>query len=66
MNPIGDEGDWTQEFKERHTSRYRLTDKGRVQAEIAGKWVSVDRDLKNNFLKLPKNNLIDAFLCDYR
>eukprot|EP00029_Vermamoeba_vermiformis_P012741 TRINITY_DN7702_c0_g1_i1.p1 TRINITY_DN7702_c0_g1~~TRINITY_DN7702_c0_g1_i1.p1 ORF type:complete len:299 (-),score=101.36 TRINITY_DN7702_c0_g1_i1:13-909(-) len=35
----GDEGDWTQEFKERHTSRYRLTDKGRVQAEIAGKWV---------------------------
>jgi broad specificity phosphatase PhoE len=35
----GEQGDWTQEFKERHTSRYRLTDKGRVQAEIAGKWV---------------------------
>jgi hypothetical protein len=37
----GEQGDWTQEFKERHTSRYRLTDKGRVQAEIAGKWVSL-------------------------
>jgi len=35
----GDETDWTQEFKERHTSKYRLTDKGRKQAVIAGKWI---------------------------
>jgi len=35
----GDESDWSKDFKERHTSKYRLTDLGRRQAVVAGKWI---------------------------
>jgi len=35
----GDESDWGAAFKDRHTSKYRLTDFGRQQAVIAGKWI---------------------------
>ncbi|KYQ92772.1 phosphoglycerate mutase domain-containing protein [Tieghemostelium lacteum] len=35
----GDLSAYTPEFKEKHSSVYRLTDKGILQAKIAGKWV---------------------------
>jgi hypothetical protein len=36
----GDDSDWQNpDFRNRHTSRYRLSDKGRSQAQIAGQWV---------------------------
>jgi broad specificity phosphatase PhoE len=36
----GDESDWQNpDFRHRHTSRYRLSDKGRSQAQIAGQWI---------------------------
>jgi len=35
----GDDSLWTQNFSERHTSNYRLTDKGRDQAKEAGDWI---------------------------
>jgi len=34
-----DKSIWTEEFKKRHTSRYRLTDLGRDQAIATGKWI---------------------------
>jgi NAD+ kinase len=30
---------WTPEFKNRHTSNYKLTDLGRKQAQITGEWI---------------------------
>jgi len=48
----GDEGDWTDTFKERHTSKYRLTDIGRTQAKIAGRW------LKENV-----GDMFDRYYC---
>lgn len=35
----GDESDWSGEFGDRHTCRYRLTDRGREQGKIAGEWI---------------------------
>lgn len=35
----GDHSLYTEEFKRRHSSLWRLTDKGREQAEIAGMWI---------------------------
>eukprot|EP01094_Clydonella_sp_ATCC50884_P018419 TRINITY_DN3406_c1_g1_i1.p1 TRINITY_DN3406_c1_g1~~TRINITY_DN3406_c1_g1_i1.p1 ORF type:complete len:316 (-),score=96.65 TRINITY_DN3406_c1_g1_i1:602-1474(-) len=35
----GDNSAWTEEFKARHTCKYRLTDTGRAQARVAGDWV---------------------------
>eukprot|EP01132_Coremiostelium_polycephalum_P004533 gene4533-5649_t len=35
----GDLSAYTPEFKRKHSSTYRLTDKGILQAKIAGKWV---------------------------
>jgi len=36
----GDDSDWQNpDFRNRHTSRYRLSDKGRSQAQIAGQWI---------------------------
>ncbi|KAN0031851.1 hypothetical protein ACTFIV_005718 [Dictyostelium citrinum] len=35
----GDLSAYTEEFKKKHSSVYRLTDKGVLQAKIAGKWV---------------------------
>ncbi|EGC40153.1 hypothetical protein DICPUDRAFT_146978 [Dictyostelium purpureum] len=35
----GDLSAYTDEFKKKHSSVYRLTDKGVLQAKIAGKWV---------------------------
>lgn len=35
----GDDSLWTSDFSQRHTSNYRLTDRGRAQAQIAGEWV---------------------------
>lgn len=35
----GDHGAYTAEFKERHTSSYRLSQKGREQAAAAGDWI---------------------------
>ncbi|PHJ22179.1 phosphoglycerate mutase family protein, partial [Cystoisospora suis] len=32
-------GVWSKEFRERHNSLYRLTDKGRMQAAVAGRWI---------------------------
>jgi len=36
---IGDDSLWTEEFKNRHTSRYRLTSAGVEQAKQAGEWI---------------------------
>lgn len=35
----GDQSFWTEQFRRRHTSKYRLTSLGRKQAHIAGEWV---------------------------
>jgi len=35
----GDDSLWIPEFSARHTSLYRLTDKGRQQATVAGEWI---------------------------
>lgn len=35
----GDRGDFTEEFLKRHSSKWRLTDKGRRQAKKAGEWI---------------------------
>lgn len=35
----GFEEDWTGEFRNRHSSQYRLTDHGRTQAKIAGEYI---------------------------
>jgi broad specificity phosphatase PhoE len=54
----GDDRLWaTQNFQARHTSRYRLTDKGRGQAHAAGEWIrqniatSFDRYYCSEFLR---------------
>lgn len=39
LSKQGDDSLWSREFGQRHTSNYRLTDKGREQAVEAGKWV---------------------------
>eukprot|EP01119_Soliformovum_irregulare_P005798 TRINITY_DN17547_c0_g1_i2.p1 TRINITY_DN17547_c0_g1~~TRINITY_DN17547_c0_g1_i2.p1 ORF type:complete len:320 (-),score=48.73 TRINITY_DN17547_c0_g1_i2:37-996(-) len=36
---MGDDSYWSPEFMKRHTSKYRLTDNGRKQADIAGEWI---------------------------
>src|SRR3990172_1260288 len=35
----GDHGLFTEEFRKRHSSSFRLTNKGREQAKIAGAWI---------------------------
>ena len=35
----GDESLWTEDFSRRHTSMYRLTDRGRNQARVAGTFI---------------------------
>jgi len=35
----GEDDLWTPEFSARHTSNYRLTDRGRQQAKIAGEYI---------------------------
>ncbi len=35
----GDNSDFTEEFLNRHSSKLRLTDKGKVQAKMAGEWL---------------------------
>lgn len=35
----GDDSLWTPDFSMRHTSNYRLTDRGRKQAQIAGEYI---------------------------
>eukprot|EP01120_Amphizonella_sp_Union-15-10_P013535 TRINITY_DN6285_c0_g5_i1.p1 TRINITY_DN6285_c0_g5~~TRINITY_DN6285_c0_g5_i1.p1 ORF type:complete len:297 (-),score=53.33 TRINITY_DN6285_c0_g5_i1:115-1005(-) len=35
----GDDSLWTEEFRQRHTSKYRLTEKGRLQAQVTGEFI---------------------------
>lgn len=39
LSKLGDDSLWTSEFSERHSSKHRLTVKGREQAEQAGRWI---------------------------
>jgi broad specificity phosphatase PhoE len=39
LSKQGDDCLWTEEFSKRHTSRYRLTEKGVEQAQSAAKWI---------------------------
>jgi hypothetical protein len=39
LSKKGNDKLWTPEFSNRHTSLYRLTDRGRKQAKKAGKWI---------------------------
>lgn len=39
----GDDSAYTDEFKNRHSSLWRLSDKGREQAKIAGEWLRAQR-----------------------
>jgi len=39
MSKLGDFSYWTEELKNRHTSRYRLTDLGIEQSKITGEWI---------------------------
>jgi len=39
LSKKGDDSLWTEEFRNRHTSRYRLTEKGRQQAKTAGDYI---------------------------
>jgi broad specificity phosphatase PhoE len=41
-----DNSDYTPEFRSRHSSLYRLTDKGREQAKVAGEWIKANIDEK--------------------
>ncbi len=53
----GDHSLYTEEFKSRHSSLWRLTDRGREQARIAGAWIrdnvgaSFDRYYASSFLR---------------
>lgn len=40
----GDLSDFTPEFLARHSSRFRLTDKGKAQAKAAGEWLKANID----------------------
>lgn len=42
----GDHSNFTKEFKERHSSLWRLTDKGIEQAKTAGKWLKDNLDFQ--------------------
>jgi broad specificity phosphatase PhoE len=46
----GNEADWTPDFANRHSSKYRLTDEGRKQAQFAGAFVK--ENIYNSFDKL--------------
>ena len=39
---LGDDSLWTAEFKDRHSSKYRLTDKGKAQAKMSGDWIKAN------------------------
>jgi len=39
MTKSGHHEAWTKEFRSRHNSKYRLTDRGRWQADMAGDWI---------------------------
>jgi broad specificity phosphatase PhoE len=39
LSKQGDDCLWTEDFSKRHTSRYRLTEKGVEQAQAAAKWI---------------------------
>lgn len=43
----GDHSDFTEEFKSRHNSLWRLTDRGREQARMAGEWIK--RNISGKF-----------------
>ena len=49
---MGDDSLWIEEFRERHTSNYRLTDLGRKQALVAAKWIKENID-----------ETFDAYFC---
>lgn len=46
----GVDSDWADEFAERHSSRYRLTDKGRKQAKVTGDYIR--KNIYDSFDKL--------------
>jgi len=47
MSKLGDFSYWTEELKNRHTSRYRLTDLGIEQSKITGEWIK--KNISENF-----------------
>jgi NAD+ kinase len=57
MSQAGDDSAWTPEFRARHSSQYRLTDRGREQALIAGAWIRAnlgerfDRHLTSEYVR---------------
>jgi NAD+ kinase len=57
MADAGDQSVFTEEFRSRHSSRFRLTDTGREQAKIAGDWIRAhigerfDRYLTSEYLR---------------
>ena len=46
MSRKGDHSGFTDEFKERHSSLWRLTDKGIEQAKTAGRWIQDNLDFR--------------------
>eukprot|EP01111_Echinosteliopsis_oligospora_P002061 TRINITY_DN13016_c0_g1_i1.p1 TRINITY_DN13016_c0_g1~~TRINITY_DN13016_c0_g1_i1.p1 ORF type:complete len:370 (+),score=97.41 TRINITY_DN13016_c0_g1_i1:30-1112(+) len=42
----GDMSSYTPEFRKKHSSAYRLTDKGRAQATSAGEWIKKNMDTR--------------------
>lgn len=57
MSQVGDLSAFTDEYRSRHSSKFRLTDLGRRQAHIAGEWIRshiaerVDRYLTSEYLR---------------
>lgn len=42
LSEVGDDSLFTEEFMKRHSSRFRLTDRGRTQAVIGGEWTKTN------------------------
>jgi len=74
LSKTGDDSLWTPDFKHRHTSKYRLTDKGRDQARSAGKWLKehmgrFDKHFCSEYVRAMETasymNLDAKWTCDF-
>lgn len=63
----GDDTDYTEEFLNRHSSLWRLTDKGKEQARVTGKWIqsnismSFDRYLTSEYARAKETAALLGF-----
>ncbi len=60
LSKKGDDSAFTEEFKSRHTSLWRLTEKGRAQAKSAGEWLKKNRGETEGFYRCYTSEYIRA------